>query len=75
MFFTHEQNVQRRKHSSDPKAGTAGVDNEVRSAVALQFSRMDQQHALIREAALAPVGSATTQTEPLDDEKPVYPTL
>lgn len=69
MFFTHEQNVRRSRHSSDPKAGTIYVDNEVRSAVALEFSRMDQQHSRIREAALAPFGSAATEAEPLDDQK------
>ena len=66
MFFTHEQNV---RCSSDPKEGTMYVDNEVRSTVAVEFSRMDQQHSRIREAALAPIGSATTETEPLDDQK------
>jgi hypothetical protein len=68
MFSTNERNVQRSKHSGDPKAGTLYVDNEVRFAVALEFSRMDQQHAHIREEALAPLSSTTTQSEPNDRE-------
>ena len=68
MFFPYEPNAQSSKQSSEPKIGTMYVDNEVRSAVALEFSRMDQDHARIREEALATFGSA--QTEPLNDRKP-----
>lgn len=63
MFVTNERNVQRSKHSSDPKAGAMYVDNEVRSAVALEFSRMDELHARLREEALAPIASAAPQSE------------
>ncbi len=68
MFFKNRRNVQLSKHSSDSKAGTMFVDNEVRSAVALEFSRMEQQHARLREEALVPSASATTQSEPNDRE-------
>ena len=63
MFFSNERKVQRSKHSSDPTAGTIYVDNEVRSAVALEFSRMDELHARLREEALAPIASAAPQSE------------
>lgn len=63
MFFSNERNVQRSKHSSDLTAGTIYVDNEVRSAVALEFSRMDELHARLREEALAPIASAAPQSE------------
>jgi len=68
MFVTNEPNVQSSKHSSDPKARTMSVDNEVRSAVALEFSRMDELHSRIRKEALSPIGSAT-QSEPMNDQK------
>ena len=68
MFFRNERNAQSSKHSSDPKAGSAYVDNEVRSAVALEFSRMDELHSRIREATLTPLNSAS-QTEPPNDQK------
>ncbi len=68
MFFTNERKVPSGKHSSDPKARTMNVDDEVRSAVALEFSRMDELHSRIREAALAPLSSAT-QPGPLSDQK------
>lgn len=63
MFFTNERNFQRSKHSSDPKAGTMYVDNEMRSAIALEFSQMDELHARLREEALAPFASAAPQSE------------
>lgn len=63
MFFTNERNVQRSKHSSDPTAETMYVDNDVRSAVALEFSRMDELHARFREEALAPIASVAPQSE------------
>ncbi len=63
MFFSNERHVQRGKHSSDPPAGTIYVDNEVRSAVALEFSRMDELHARLREEALAPLAAAAPQSE------------
>lgn len=68
MFFKNQRNDQRSKHSRDSKAGTMFVDNEVRSAVALEFSRMEQQHSRLREEALAPSASAATQSEPNDRE-------
>ena len=68
MFFTNERKVPGRKHSSDPMTGTMNVDDEVRSAVALEFSRMDELHSRIREAALTPLSSAT-QSEPMNDQK------
>lgn len=68
MFFKNQRNVQRSKHYIGPKAGTVYVDNEVRSAVALEFFRMEQQHARLREEALAPSASAVTQSEPNDRE-------
>lgn len=68
MFLTNERRAQSSKHSSDPKAGSAYGDNEVRSAVALEFSRMDELHSRIREAALTPSSSAT-QSEPVNDQK------
>ena len=67
MFFKNQPNVQRSKHLSEP-TGTMYVDNEVRLAVALEFSRMEQQHARLREEALAPSPSAATQSEPNDRE-------
>ena len=67
MFFPYEPNAQSSKHPSEPKTGTMYVDDEVRSAVALEFSRMDQDHARIREEALATFGSALT--EPATDRK------
>ena len=63
MFFTNERTVPRSKHSGDPQAGTMYVDSEVRSAVALEFSRMDELHARLREEALAPIASAAPQSE------------
>ncbi len=66
MFFTNERNVQGSKHSSGPKAVTMYVDNEVRSAVALEFSRMEELHARLREETLAPFASAAIQSEPND---------
>ncbi len=63
MFFSNKRNVQRSNHSADPTAGTMNVDSEVRSAVALEFSRMDELHARLREEALAPVASAAPQSE------------
>ena len=66
MFFNNQRNVQRSTHSNEPKAGKMYVDNEVRSAVALEFSRMEQQHARLREEALAPFVSAASQSEPND---------
>jgi hypothetical protein len=68
MFFKNQRNVQRSTHSSEPTAGTMYVDNEVRSAVALEFSRMEQQHARLREEALAALASAAPQSEPSDRE-------
>ncbi len=67
MFFPYEPKVQSSNQSSEPKTGMMYVDNEVRSAVELEFSRMDQDHARIREEALATFGSA--QTEPTNDRK------
>jgi len=66
MFFKNQRNVQRSTHSREPKAGTTYVDNEVRSAVALEFSRMEQQHTRLREEALAPYATAPTQSEAND---------
>jgi len=68
MFFQDQRNVHGRKHSSELKAGKTYVDNEVRSAVALEFSRMEQQHARLREETLAPFASAATQSETNDRE-------
>jgi hypothetical protein len=67
MFFTNKPNVQSSKHSSDPKTATMYVDNEVRSLVAQEFTRMDQEHARIREEALVTFGPA--QTEPTNERK------
>ena len=69
MFSKNQRNVKGRKHHSKPQAGTVYVDNEVRSAVALEFSRMEQQHARLREEALAPFASAATQSEPNDRDR------
>lgn len=68
MFSRNQRNVQGGKRHSERQAGTVYVDNEVRSAVALEFSRMEQQHARLREEALAPFASAATQSEPNDRE-------
>jgi hypothetical protein len=68
MFFKNQPNVQRSKHFNEPREGTMYVDNEVRSAVALEFSRMEQHHARLREEALAPSDSAATRSEPNDRE-------
>ena len=68
MFFRNVRNVQSSKHSSDPKARTMSVDNEVRSAVALEFSRMDELHSRIRKETLGAIGSAT-QSKPMHDQK------
>ena len=67
MFLTNEPNAQSSKPSAEPQTETMYVDDEVRAAVALEFSRMDQDHARIREEALATFSSA--QTEPPNDRK------
>ena len=63
MFFSNERNVQRSKDFSDPTARTMYVDNDVRSAVALEFSRMDELHARLRKEALTPIAPAVPQSE------------
>ena len=66
MFFSNERHAQSSKHSGDRKE-PMHVD-EVRSAVALEFFRMDQQHARIREETLAPSGPVSTRNEAVKDQ-------
>jgi hypothetical protein len=49
------------------------VDNEILSAVAGQFSRMEQEHARIREEALAASSSQAVQSEALSDRDRAEP--
>lgn len=67
MLFGDERLVQNGKPSSDEKEDPMYVDNEILSAVAGQFSRMDQEHARIREEALAVGGSQATESEAMND--------
>ena len=69
MLFPTKRHTQHGKLSGEPNAETPYVDNQVRSAVAEKFLRMDQQHARIREAALAVPGSESNQTELLSDRE------
>ena len=66
MFSSNERQAQSRKHSGDRKAPMP-VD-EVRTAVAREFFRMDQQHAHIREKTLAPSGPAASRPEAIKDQ-------
>ena len=72
MLFSDERLVQNGKPSSDEKVDPMNVDNEILSAVAGQFSRMDQEHARIREEALA-VSAAQSQWETLNDRDRAEP--
>ena len=67
MLFSDERLLQNGKPSSAEKVDPMNVDNEILSAVAGQFSRMDQEHARIREEALAVSASQSTQSEVLND--------
>lgn len=67
MLFSDEQLVQNGKPSSDEKGEPVYVDNEVLSAVAGQFSRMDQEHARLREEALAVSAAQGSQSEASND--------
>lgn len=67
MLFTNKRHTQHGKSSGESNAETLYIDNQVRSAVAEKFLRMDQQHARIREAALAVPDSESKQTELLSD--------
>ena len=67
MLFGSKRQVQNSQTSDMPKAETMYVDNQVRSAVAREYLRMDQQHARIREEALAASGFESNQTELIGD--------
>ena len=73
MLFSDERLVQNGKPSSDEKVDPMNVDNEILSAVAGQFSRMEQEHARIREEALAASSSQTVQSEALNDRDRAEP--
>ena len=53
MFFGSKRQVPSREGSTNSTNPTMYVDNEVRSAVEQEFSRMDELHARIRAEALA----------------------
>jgi len=72
MRFSDERLVQNGKPSSDEKVDPMNVDIEILSAVAGQFSRMDQEHARIREEALA-VSASQSQSEALNDQERAAP--
>ena len=67
MLFSDERLVQNGKPSGDEKVDPVYVDNETLSAVAGQFSRMDQEHARLREEALAGCASQGAQSEASTD--------
>lgn len=69
MLFGNKRHVQNSKLSDTPKAETMYVDNQVRSAVAQEFLRMDRQHARIREEALAASSFERNQTELMGDRE------
>lgn len=69
MLFGNKRHVQNSKPSDMPKAETMYVDNQVRSAIAREFLRMDQQHARIREEALAASGFESNQAELMGDRE------
>ena len=67
MLFSDERLVPNGKPSSDEKVDPMNVDNEILSAVAGQFSRMDQEHARIRKEALAVSSSRAVQSEAVSE--------
>ena len=67
MLFNDERLVQNGKPSSDEEVDSMYVDNEILSAVAGQFSRMDQQHARIRQEALAISAWQAAPSEAMND--------
>lgn len=67
MLFNDERLVQNGKPSSDEEVDSMYVDNEILSAVAGQFSLMDQEHARIREEALAVSASQAAPSEAMKD--------
>jgi hypothetical protein len=69
MLLASKRQVQNSKPSDMPKAETMYVDNQVRSAVAREFLRMDQQHARIREEALAASGFESNQAQLMGDRE------
>lgn len=69
MLFGSKRRVQNSQTSDMPKAETMYVDNQVRSAVAREYLRMDQQHARIREEALAASDFESNQTELMGDRE------
>lgn len=69
MLFGSKRQVQNSQTSDMPKAETMYIDNQVRSAVAREYLRMDQQHARIREEALAASGFESNQTELIRDRE------
>ena len=69
MLFGSKRQVQNSQTSDMPKAETTYIDNQVRSAVAREYLRMDQQHARIREEALAASGFESNQTELIRDRE------
>jgi hypothetical protein len=69
MLMASKRQVQSSQTSDMPKAATMYVDNQVRWAVAREYLRMDEQHARIREEALAASGFQSNQTEPIRDRE------
>ena len=69
MLLASKRQAQNSQPSDMAKAETMYVDNQVRSAVAREFLRMEQQHARIRAEALAASGFESNQTELIRDRE------
>ena len=65
MLF--RERLARDKDSDNGNLHRMYIDNKVLSAVAGQYSQMDQEHARIREEALAVSSSQRVNVAPLND--------